>query len=84
MNAVSLYFIQDGDDGPVKIGLSTQPAKRLSYLQVGNPRTLRLIACWPDSDPDEERELHDFLRGERISGEWFHPRAALMFAEAHE
>lgn len=73
-----IYFIQEGDDGPVKIGSTTEPAKRLSYLQVGNPTELHLIGAWPDTEPGEERDLHVFLAGERLRGEWFRPTRPVL------
>lgn len=75
----ALYFIQVGSDGPVKIGITNgDPVKRLSYLQVGNHEPLSLIGVWADADAEEERELHEFLSGERIRGEWFRPTRVVL------
>lgn len=71
-----IYFIQEGDDGPIKIGSATDPLQRLSDLQCGNSRPLRLVhvilAGW-----DAEPRLHDFwsnpawMKNARIHREWF-------------
>lgn len=43
-NGDALYFIQEGDCGPIKIGRG-DPASRLRTLQIGNPRELRIVGC---------------------------------------
>jgi hypothetical protein len=83
MRDLWLYFVQQGTDGPVKIGVSQDPAKRLSYLQVGNPDPLHLIGAWQGVERGDELELHAFLEGERLRGEWFKPtRPVLEMATA--
>lgn len=38
-----VYFIgEDGDDGPIKIGVAKDPVSRLRGMQTGNPRRLRI------------------------------------------
>jgi hypothetical protein len=41
-SASYVYFIQDGNHGPVKIGLSNRPVRRAAQLQTGNPEELLL------------------------------------------
>lgn len=67
-----LYFVQEIEDGPIKIGVSAAPLTRLSSLQVANPRPLRLLSSRPGSGADEA-ELHKRLARHRIRGEWFAP-----------
>lgn len=74
---VWVYFIQSGDDGPVKIGVAIDPADRLATLQQGNPTPLRLLAVYRGF-PFEERQLHEEFAGERLTGEWFRPAAGLL------
>lgn len=38
-----LYFIQEGEDGPIKIGIATDVSARLRGIQSGNPRPLRVL-----------------------------------------
>jgi Meiotically up-regulated gene 113 len=65
-----VYFIQAGDHGPVKIGFSNKPDRRLPQLQTGNHRDLQLRHVIP-GDKDTERELHERFADARIRGEWF-------------
>lgn len=75
-----IYFIQEGEDGPVKIGwTSMSPEQRLYSMQTGNPRDLRVIA-WAPGSQDYEKKFHEQLGFARIRGEWFHPHPAVLFA----
>src|SRR5690606_777208 len=65
-----VYFIQAGEDGPVKIGWAADPVARLGELQVGNHLELRIIRTI-DGPPIAERVLHDYFGHRRIRGEWF-------------
>lgn len=65
-----VYFIQHGDDGPVKIGKAFDPSARLIELQCGNPFPLELRGVVVAADRTEER-LHALWRGHCIRGEWF-------------
>jgi hypothetical protein len=64
-NPTFIYFIQSGEDGPIKIGFSNQPDRRLPELQTGNPRALI------PGDTSVERQLHTRFEPARIRGEWF-------------
>ena len=56
----------------VKIGIATDPHKRLSGLQTGCPYLLQLLKYWPSPDaPTEEDEIHSLLEPYRHRGEWF-------------
>jgi len=66
-----VYFIADGEDGPIKIGYTkANPNLRLAQLQTGNPRKLELLFVM-DGDRQWERSLHDNLADYRLAGEWF-------------
>jgi hypothetical protein len=66
----TVYFAQE-DGGPIKIGHTTGPlSRRLSLLQIGNPRPLKILAAYP-GDVFEEQRLHLLFEAERIRGEWF-------------
>jgi hypothetical protein len=73
----SVYFIQQGSSGPVKIGKADQVASRLATLQTANPLPLRLLAT-TDGGEARERELHAQFATDRMHGEWFYPSPALM------
>jgi hypothetical protein len=66
-----IYFIQQGRDGPIKIGFSQEsPESRLASLQTGNPVKLRLLG-YVEGDVPEEKAYHTKFKKERLMGEWF-------------
>jgi T5orf172 domain len=73
----SIYVIgEEGQlNGPVKIGYSDNPLKRLATLQVGYPRKLVFhclnMAVRSDCIKSAERAIHDQLYEHRLYGEWF-------------
>lgn len=72
-----IYFVQDGVDGPIKIGFSEQPAQRLQGLQSGNPRPLRFVGGFVGRMP-QEKALHKQFDYLAMSGEWFRPEPDLL------
>ncbi len=72
---VFTYFIQDGDYGPIKIGISGDVDKRLRCIQSCNPRQVRLLCA---INGDMEMKLHAKFAAFRISGEWFKPVPVLV------
>ena len=73
-----VYWI-GGDTGPIKIGWSKDPEKRLKQFQPGSPVELRVIHRVAGTYNDERR-WHNELSNERLHGEWFERGAALMAA----
>ena len=71
-----VYFAQDGDDGPIKIGTSKYVARRLRSLQISAPRPLRLLGTMPGGH-GLERELHRQFADLQVHGEWFRPESPL-------
>lgn len=70
-----IYFIQQGSDGPVKIGHVEGDAffkSRLNNLQVGSPIKLNLLGVM-DGSKEKEAEIHSEFAAQRIRGEWFTP-----------
>lgn len=67
-----IYFIQIGDEGPVKIGYAEMPGSRLTNLQSASPYELNLLLIGA-GDRELERELHELFAASRIRGEWFEP-----------
>lgn len=70
-----LYLVQEGDDGPVKVGIARNAIWRVSSLRGGNPRTLNLRAVWEFPDRPSvlkaERDVQARFAGARLVGEWF-------------
>jgi len=69
-----VYFIQQGENGPIKIGTANDPKKRLKELQTGNPSRLYLLGMVRGST-EREHHLHKRLTEHqtREKGEWFDP-----------
>jgi hypothetical protein len=67
-----VYFIGPALSGPVKIGSSGAPARRLKSLQAGSPVPLALLAHFADPDAmSAEKALHRRFSALRLHGEWF-------------
>ena len=69
------YFIQGEPLTPIKIGKCENPAKRLAQLQTGSPHILRHLLIL---EGDNEREMHERFKNDRIRGEWFYPSKELL------
>jgi len=72
-----VYFMKSGKKGPVKIGKSGNPEKRMKFLQTGNPCKLELIRIIPCKDEKSayslEGRFHRLMKKRRLHGEWYHP-----------
>lgn len=71
-----IYFMQAGENGPIKIGDSEEIHFRLKTLQIGCPYKLKLLFVY-NGRHFNEFELHDFFKHEHIRGEWFRPAKAI-------
>lgn len=70
-----VYFIQQGVNGPIKIGVTSgPPLMRVRELQVYCTENLYLIG-WILG---VESEIHDRFAKYRISGEWFRPHKSIV------
>jgi hypothetical protein len=70
-----IYFIRPvGMAGPIKIGLSENPEKRLNEFKGWSPLELELFGVIP-GNWDDEQFLHECLADDHSHGEWFHPSA---------
>jgi predicted GIY-YIG superfamily endonuclease len=78
METVYVYFVSQQRDGRVKIGVSSDPDRRVKEMQTGNAKPLTVIARFPFPNRASamaiERELHEKYSRFRVSGEWFRPR----------
>ncbi len=73
-----VYFIQADENGPIKIGFtSDDPLRRLNQLQTGNASALRLVGAIRAARA-LERELHIALAEWRMQGEWFQPHPTVV------
>ena len=64
-----VYFIQEGANGPIKIGYTAaNPKGRLAALQTGNANPLRIVT-WAPGSFDDEKALHARFGHLRMQGE---------------
>lgn len=66
-----IYFIQAGEDGPVKIGVAEDPAARLGDLQTAHYELLTIIRL-VEGGRAMECAFHAAFSSRRIRREWFH------------
>lgn len=74
-----IYFVQAGEGGPIKIGITEEDCvdRRLTQLQGANPVQLRLLATQFGGILNE-KQLHARFAAHRIHGEWFEPTPELL------
>lgn len=70
MNDQIVYIVKAEDSGRIKIGITSNPVRRLALMQVGSPERLHLVGTAPGGRSVESR-LHADLEGDRLHGEWF-------------
>lgn len=72
-----VYFIKPvGMEGPVKIGCSALPERRLIDLTIWSPFPLEIVASLPGNE-DLEWRFHAAFASDRSHSEWFHGSARL-------
>lgn len=69
----SFIYVIEGEGGKHKIGISSDPIRRISELQTGSPVALKFSFIAVSSHPVIEIETlaHNLLTNYRTSGEWF-------------
>jgi len=72
-----VYFIQAENDGPIKIGYTTDPQTRYSTIQLCCPLTLFLLGEVA-GNLEDEAVLHHRFSSSWVRGEWFEPCAELL------
>lgn len=72
-----VYFIQAGESGNIKIGISRSVISRLRKMQTDMPEKLRLHLVIA-GDLTTERNLHAELKDFRVHGEWFAPHPSVL------
>lgn len=72
-----IYFAQIGEGGPIKIGYSADPQRRMVQLRrhYGQPMIILSVI---DGDMRAESEIHRRFRDCRIGGEQFRPTSDLL------
>lgn len=74
-----VYFIQQGKDGPIKIGFTQSESlkNRLAQLQTASAKPLHVLARFA-GDVEYEKQLHEQFKKYRLEGEWFEPSEEIM------
>lgn len=75
--SVDLYMIQSGD-GPIKIGISAAPARRLKDLQTAHPYPLKIVCLVKGGGAELEAHYHERFAAHRLHGEWFEPHEEIL------
>lgn len=77
MSTRYIYFIQQGENGPIKIGVASNPIDRMINLQKGSGHELALLGIIEEST-DLERMLHQQFNHLNLRYEWFSPDRELL------
>lgn len=72
-----IYFVKAGPDGPIKIGWTVNPQKRLEQLQTGSAVRLFILGTMEGSSVGESA-FHKRWSRYRIRGEWFEPAPEIV------
>lgn len=72
-----VYFLQQGEGGPVKVGVTDNVVRRVKELEAQRGARLTLLATMPGTR-DLEQAIHRALAAHRIEGEWFRPVADVV------
>lgn len=67
-----VYFIQEGDNGPIKIGKAVSVERRLNSLQTAHHKGLTILQVIPGGAERESKIKKDLIKF-KIKGEWFQP-----------
>lgn len=74
---VSVYFIQAGVGGRIKIGYSPMPYRRIDYIRsLCGPNLIVLAVI--EGSAGVEHNLHRFLSAHRAHHEWFEPAPEVL------
>lgn len=74
---MTVYMIRCGENGPVKIGHSSDPVFRLGQLQISHWETLHILRLF-EGGLSEELALHERFADQYIRGEWHHFSRAML------
>ena len=72
-----VYFVQDIDGGPIKIGKAVKLSLRLPTLEVASGRRLKVLGVM-DGQYETETKCHRMFNHLRVAGEWFNPGDDLL------
>lgn len=73
-----VYFLQRGETGPIKIGISKNPKKRITAIQGLCAEPVEVLLLLSVDSRQKEREIHEKFKHLRLKGEWFEPAPDLL------
>jgi hypothetical protein len=73
---MSVYFVQAGAGGLIKIGFTENLKRRLANIKTSCP-DMRLLTVI-DGDKSAESAFHFRFKSSRVEGEWFSPSADIL------
>jgi|DEB0MinimDraft_6_1074348.scaffolds.fasta_scaffold05300_5 hypothetical protein len=80
----SLYLFREVDTGMIKVGVSSDPLRRLRNIQVGNASPIELLALVGGDSRAmalwAERLWKDKFVTSHKRGEWYHPTDDVLLA----
>ncbi len=74
---MKVYFVSQGERGPIKIGFAKDVDKRVRALQTASPVPLKVLAV-VEGDSAIEKRFHRLLEAHRLMGEWFERSAPVV------
>lgn len=74
----TIYFVQAGLFGPVKIGITNNLERMLEQARRFNPARLRILGIIPDQTAANEAVIQRRFEHHKIRGEWFWPADDLL------
>jgi hypothetical protein len=72
-----VYFVQAGENGPIKIGFSTDPDRRIKALRTAMSEELIVLKV-VKGGRQLEKTLHDRFSEIHRRGEWYEPTTELL------
>lgn len=72
-----VYFVQNGDNGPIKIGYTRHINRRMRELRTKCGLNCVLLATRPGGG-EREGAYHFQFWADHVEGEWFNPSVAIL------
>jgi len=72
-----VYFIQEGINGKIKIGYSSNPHERLKSHQTSNSNRLRILGII-EGNLESEQLIQKRFEKYKVTGEWYEPVDSLL------
>ena len=74
---MTVYFVQAGEGGRIKVGYSPYPDQRIDFLRRFNGADIKVLATI-EGTRRLEHYIHVHLAAHRAHGEWFNPTPEVL------